>query len=211
MLAVSAVAGLCGSGVALGAPRPTVRTDRACYRVGQMVRLVGSGFAPLRTFDVAIDGVDFGRAGTDVSGGFATSLRPGGLPAGVAQSVEQLSASDGTASASTRFTLTRQTGARFLASSGNPNTLRAPFEVWGFAADGGVLPVYLHYVGPSGRSRMTSALGRTGGQCGFLRTPPRRVFPFAPARGAWTFQLDTKRSYSRNPGPPVARIRVTVG
>jgi hypothetical protein len=211
MLAVLAAAGASGATAALGATAPSVSSDRGCYLVGQVVHLVGAGFAHQRTYDVAIDGVDFGQARTDAGGDFATSLRPGGLGAGVAQAVERLTATDGTTSARATFTLTRRPGARFLAGAGNPNTLRAPFEVWGFALDGVSRPVYLHYLNPSGQPRMTALLGRAGGQCGFLHTPRRWVFPFAPRRGTWTLQLDTKRSYARDPGSPVARIRVLVG
>jgi len=185
-----------------------VSTNRGCYVVRQPVHLRGTGFAPDRSYDVAIDGVDFGQAATDPSGGFATQLLPGGLAAGVAQSVDRVDVTDGTVSASTRFTLTRPAGARFLATSGNPNTLRAPFEVWGFSLGGRRARVFLHYVDPSGNVRLTVPLGRTGGQCGYLLTRPRRVFPFTPSRGRWTFQIDTRRAYSPAPGGPVWRIPV---
>jgi hypothetical protein len=189
---------------------PSIRTDRACYLVGQRVRVTGTGFTAGRTFDVAIDGVDFGQSRTDATGAFSSSLVPGGLAAGVVQHVDHLDATDGTRGARTSFTLTRTAGARFLATSGNPNTLMAPFEVWGFALDGHRKRVFLHWVAPSGRVRETAALGRTRGQCGYLRTHRRRVFPFAPSLGSWTLQLDTRRRYVRHPSGPVARIRVRV-
>src|SRR5207248_1324784 len=99
----------------------------------------------------------------------------------VVQHVDHLNATDGTQSADTTFTLTRPAQARFLAKRGNPNTLRAPFQVWGFALDGRVRAVYVHYVSPSGAMRQTVKLGKTGGQCGYLRTRRVRVFPFAPS------------------------------
>jgi len=80
----------------------------------------------------------------------------------------------------------------------------------GFALDGVNRTVYLHYVSPSGRSRMTVTLGTSSGQCGYLLTQPERVFPFTPARGTWTFQYDTRPSYSPNPGAPVSRETVKV-
>jgi hypothetical protein len=97
-----------------------------------------------------------------------------------------------------------------VASSGNPHTLRAPFEVWGFAPDGSRRTVYLHYVSPSGHHRTTVTIGHTGGQCGYLLTRGRRVFPFGPTLGSWTLQLDARARYARNPGRPVARIRVQI-
>jgi hypothetical protein len=189
---------------------PAVHTDRGCYLVGQRVKLTGSGFAPDRTFDVAIDGVDFGQSRTDAGGAFASSLIPGGLGAGIAQHVDHLDATDGTTSARTAFTITRSVGARFLAASGNPNTLKAPFEVWGFALDGRRKTVHIHWLAPSGRLRASTTLGRTGGQCGYLRTRARRVFPVTPSLGTWTFQLDTHARFARHPSGPVARIRVRV-
>jgi hypothetical protein len=194
----------------LAAATPSLSTDHGCYLIGQPVALTGAGFAPGREFVVTIDWVYFGKSTTDAQGGFASSLRPGGLGAGVPQHVDHLVASDGAQTAAASFTLTRPAGARFLASSGNPRTLRAPFEVWGFALDGRSRPVYLHYVAPSGRPRQTVLLGNTGGQCGHLRTAARPVFPFTPSSGAWTFQLDTRSRYQRKPAGPVARIGVRI-
>ena len=193
------------------AAAPTLHTDRGCYVVGQPVKITGAGFASGRTFDLADDGVDFGQSTTDANGAFSVSFRPGGLAAGVAQHVGHLDASDGSSGADTIFTITRSAGARFLASGGNPHTLTAPFEVWGFALDGRRKHVYLHYVSPAGRSQLTVSLGRTGGQCGYLRTSRRRVFPFSPSLGAWVLQLDTARSFSRAPAGPVAKIAVRIG
>lgn len=205
---------LVGVAAAGAAPAPAaaaqLRVARSCYLPGQVVPLTGSGFAPNRQFDLADDGVDFGQSSTDGGGGFSVSFRPGGLPAGVAQHVEHLDATDGTASAQATFTLTRATGARFLATRGRLQTLRAPFEVWGFGLDGRTRPVYLHYVSPSGRAARTILLGRAGGQCGYLRTHTRSLFPFTASRGGWTLQLDARSGYTRVPGKPVTRIRVRV-
>ena len=109
-----------------------------------------------------------------------------------------------------RFTLTRPAGARFLATSGSGTSLKAPIEVWGFSLSGKRVRVYVHYVAPRGRARKTVAVGRTGGQCGYLRTSDRKVFPFSPSRGTWTFQIDTRSRYSRHPRGPVQRIKVAV-
>lgn len=187
-----------------------MRTDHRCYRVGQVVHLDGAGFSPDLLYEVTVDGVDFGQSTTNSTGGLSAHLIPGGLGAGVAQSVDQLEVSDGTSTAATSFTVTRQAGARFLATAGNPHTLRAPFEVWGFALDSRVRPVYLHYVSPPGHPRLTVALGHTGGACGYLLTPPVQVFPFSPSAGTWMLQLDSQEQYRRNPDGPVARIGVRI-
>jgi hypothetical protein len=202
---------LCGTGAAgARAAAPSVQTARGCYLVGQTVRFGGVGFAPNRTFDVALDGVDFGRATTDGAGAFQAHLAPGGLPAGVAQVIERLDVTDGSREASTAFTLTRPAGARFLAARGNPGTLRAPFQVWGFSLTGVGRTVYLHYVSPHGTLAATVRLGRTTGQCGYLLTSPKRIFPFTPSTGRWTLQVDTQPTYTPHPRGPIARISVRI-
>jgi hypothetical protein len=210
LIAIGAATPSFGAGIAVAAGA-SVRSNHSCYLVGEPVRLRGSGFAPARSYIVSIDGVYFGQSQTDTSGGFSAGLIPGGLDAGVAQQTYRLEASDGILNAQTVFTVTRRAGARFLATSGNPNSLRAPFQVWGFALNGPNRAVYLHYVSPSGTAQTTVNLGRTGGQCGYLQTPSRRVFPFTPSLGSWTLQVDTRHAYTSHPGGQVARIGVRIG
>jgi hypothetical protein len=209
-LALGVVVAGAGAGAAQASARPSIHADHGCYVVGQAVHLSGKGFAASRPFDLAVDGVDFGQTRTTGFGTFAVKVGLGGLN-GVAQHVELLSATDGSSEADTRVTLMAKAGARILASRGNVTTLRAPVEVWGFSPDGPPRSVYLHYVAPTGRLVRTDGLGRTGGQCGYLRTTSRRVFPFSPATGAWTLQIDTQRRYAPRPSGPAQRIRVTVG
>jgi hypothetical protein len=210
-IGASGAAGAAGAAGASGAGAARLSTDRGCYLVGQPVSIRGVGFAPARTFTVTVDGVFFGKSTTDSGGTFSTSLRPGGLGANVPQQAHHIEASDGTTTADTKFTVTRKPGARFLATTGNPNTLRSPFQVWGFSTAGAPLAVFLHYVSPSGGARQTVSLGNVGGQCGYLETKRLRVFPFKPSAGSWTLQVDTDRRYSRRPSGPVARIGVRIG
>ena len=126
------------------------------------------------------------------------------------QGVDQLDVTDGVRDAGSTFTVTRAPGARFLASRGNPRTLKAPFQVWGFSPSGVVLPLYLHYVAPNGKQKTSVKLGSAGGQCGYLLTRAIRVFPFAPSSGTWTLQVDTSSSYGPQPAGPSARIRVAI-
>jgi hypothetical protein len=200
----TATAGAATSGKA------TVKTDQGCYVVGNSVALYGSGFAHLRTYDVAVDGVDFGQAKTDADGGFATHFSPGGLGAGVVQNVHRVDATDGTSDAAATFTVTRQTGGRFEVGRGDPRRLRAPFQAWGFSMDGTARALYLHYVSPTGKARTSVSLGKTGGQCGYLVTRRIRMFPFSPSVGRWTLQVDTASAYSAKPTGPWTRIRVVI-
>jgi hypothetical protein len=198
---------------------PTLHTNQGCYLVRQPVAITGSGFAASRMYQVAVDGINLGTSTTDASGAFTASVIPGGLGANVVQEAHGLSATDGTAIAHTRVTVTRTTGARILAGTGTAATLHAPFQVWGFGLVHGKptatpgpaqLPVYVHYLSPRKRLKRTVALGTTAGQCGYLRTPARRVFPFIPSRGSWTLQVDSQSVYAAHPLGPVARIPVRV-
>ena len=205
---------------ALASSGPMLQTNHSCYLVGTPVSLSGSGFAPYRQYEVALDGVNFGVGTTDPSGGFTATLRPGGLGANVVQRVDTLRASDGVRAAARNFTLTRAPGARILAGTGSARSFRAPFQVWGFTL-GRVPPapydiahsrqsVFVHYLSPHRRVKTTVALGITGGQCGYLQTKPRRVFPFIPSRGKWTLQVDTIAHYLPRPPGPWTRIPVSV-
>ncbi len=216
LAAVSATTATGASSLAIAgsiaSSRPKISTDRGCYLGGARtrVKVSGSGFAATQSFDLTIDGIDFGQSTTNAAAAFVVAPGPGGLPAGIAQHVEQLEVSDGTLTARTSFTLTRPPGARLLATRGSAGTLRAPFEVWGFSLTGAHAELFLHYLSPAGSSRRTIALGRGGGQCGYLRTPALRVFPFTPSAGLWALQIDTHRAYSATPSGPIARIGVRV-
>ncbi len=209
-LALAGALAFGGNVGAAAASPPALHADRGCYLVGQRVHLTGARFAPRRQFDLALDGVDFGQSISDGVGAFKVTTVPGGLPAGVAQHVEHADASDGIIDASTAFTLTRPPGARFLATTGNLQTLRAPFQVWGFSRTGKRRPVYLHYVSPSHRVRDLVRLGNTSGQCGALHTRDVPLFPFSPAAGVWTLQIDTAPQYRAQAAGPVSRLRVRV-
>ena len=188
-----------------------VTVAQRCYRVGQKVKISGSGFLAGAPYDIAVDGVDFGQSVTDSGGAFATSLIPGGLGSGSAQIADTLSASDGAQTATAKFTVTRGTGALFGAGNGTSPRRLVPFEVWDFAPRGPEVAVYLHYVTPGGTARRTLKLGTTSGQCGLLISSLRDLFPFNPGKGTWTMQFDTAQTYSATPAGKVARLRVVVG
>lgn len=209
-MSASAASGGPSAQAAQAGTGPSVSTDRGCYVVGQTIQLSGVGFESGRTYVVTIDGVYLGSRTTDSTGSFTVPLRPGGLPAGAAQHLDNLEVTDGTTSAQTSFMLTRSPGVRITNVAGGPRSLTGRFLVWGFSRTGVSLPLYLHYVGPSGNVRKTVALGTARGQCGYLRTGRRRVFPFSVSPGAWTLQVDTRPSYARHPVGPRVRIRAVI-
>lgn len=186
----------------------SIHTSRTCYLVGQRVQLTGQGFLGSSEFDLSIDGVDFGQSTTSSHGGFRVSFGPGGLAAGQPQIVDHAIASDGQSSAGTTFTVTRSTGALVGSGSGSSLHRKVSFEAWDF---GGGQKLYVHYVSPKGTSVDTVLLGLAGGDCGFLPSRSRELFPFNPAAGKWTLQFDTRRQYSAHPHGHVARVTETVG
>jgi hypothetical protein len=72
--------------------------------------------------------------------------------------------------------------------------------------------LYVHYVKPNGRLRLTIRLGRPTGECGSLTTGRRQLFPFNGrlARGTWRFQFDKHRRYSRDAKAPKVRLKVPI-
>jgi hypothetical protein len=194
-------------GIAL-ASSASIQTSHKCYAVGQAVGLTGRGFLGSSEYDLSVDGIDFGQSVTNASGGFRVSFGPGGLAAGQAQIVDKAIASDGQSTASATFTVTRNTGALVGAGSGSSPHRTVPFEVWDF---GRGATIYVHWIGPNGVYVETASLGSDGGQCGYLKSRPRELFPFNAASGNWTLQFDTHRSYSKHPSGRSARITVSAG
>jgi hypothetical protein len=213
------VAAGCGAAAALAAAASvafasaSISTNRNCYVVGQRAQLSGSGFAPSTSYTVMVDGVLFDQhlRQTNSQGGFSIQLLPGGLPAGAAQHRDRVTVDDGTGgTASTSFTLTRRALALLTNTQQTSKGVTGRFKVWGFSLDGSARRVYLHYVGPSGHSHRTVALGTTHGVCGQLVSKRELFVPFSLSRGTWTLQVDTRRTYTRHPGGPSSRIRVQV-
>jgi hypothetical protein len=159
---------------------------------------------------VSIDGVYLGGRTTDSTGSFSVPIHPGGLPAGAAQHLDSLQVTDGTITAQTTFMLTRSAGVQITNTAGGASSLSGQFLIWGFSLTGVARPVYVHYLTPAGRVKKTVSLGTARGQCGYLRTARRRVFPFSVYPGTWTLQLDTLRSYARTAAAPRVRIRVVI-
>jgi hypothetical protein len=209
---------LAGAAPAAAAPA-TLTTDARCYAQGASLRMTATGLAPRAPLTVTLDGrqLSYGDGSTptaDDAGSFASSFATPALAAGAHEQRHVLVVSDGTQRPRARFTVSRPPGADFQPASGDPRTLRARFDAWGFAlgAAGGRarMPVWLHWVSPIGNVRRSAPLGRTGGACGTLTTQPRRVFPFAPETGRWLLVLDAHRRYRVHADGPRAKIPVTV-
>jgi hypothetical protein len=181
----------------------TVQTDLPCYLENRSVAVTGSGFAPGAPFSVLRDGQTIGGGTVAGDGTVTGSFASGALDAGIAEKAFDLTLTDGTNQAATKFSVSRFR-AEFAPSRGNPATLRVRFSVFGFGRQG--LPVYLHYLRPDGHSVRTVKLGATHSVCGGItRTRMRRLFPFRPGAGRWRLQFDTRKSYRKSAVPRIVR------
>jgi hypothetical protein len=202
---------------ATAAGAASLTTDARCYLQGAPLRIDATGLTPRAPLTVALDGqpLRYRNGATpvaDAGGSFASSFATPALAPGVPQRRHALVVSDGVHRPGAHFTVTRPTGADFQPATGDPRTLRARFDVWGFALGGGAphARVWLHWIGPAGKVRANALLGVAGGDCGALTSAPRRVFPFDPRPGRWVLVLDTHRRYRAQASGPRAKIPVHV-
>jgi hypothetical protein len=188
---------------------PAIHVDRPCYADPSLredrVHLSGSGFTPLTTYQVTLDGRELpggtGQVGATgaIDGSFAApdlSM----LGKGVGEHVYELGvhevrdpeADAPVISAGTQFGVSRL-------SRGNPSSLRVTYRMQGFSLGGRVTPsVYVHWIAPDGRLRRTARVGTALGPCGEIRASTRRrLFPFQPERGRWRLQFDTSRHFRK--------------
>lgn len=195
-----------GAGVqAAGAA--TVSTPERCYSSREPVDYVGTEFRPGARFTVLLAGrqVDTGRVSSfgDLAGDFKAPV-PDARPAG--ERTFTLTVTDGQRRATTRFRSTKF-GADYRPDRGNPATLRVRFYAFDFGAG---RTVYLHYIRPNRRHRLTIKLGPTGGPCGTMVSGLRRIFPFPAAPGSWRLQFDAVAKYDATPPRPFVRLIVPV-
>jgi hypothetical protein len=181
----------------------TVQTDLPCYLENRNVEVTGAGFDPGAGYTVLRDGQAIGNGTVPADGTVTGTFPSGALETGVAERGFDLTVTDGRNEAAARFKVSRFR-AEFAPSKGNPATLKVRFSVFGFGRS--ELPVYVHYLRPSGRSARTVRLGLTRGACGSIaRTRTRRLFPFRPSRGRWRLQFDTRKAYRADAVPRIVR------
>jgi hypothetical protein len=208
LAATAACAALALPAAALGA---TVATDRACYvdpiddaPATDQVLVSGTGFTPGGNVNVLLDGkiIDVRPAGADgtVSGRYPVPEPPRGGPTAYDRAYQLTLQQEGVL-AQTTFRAVNVFG-DFTVGSGEPRRMRTRFSAFGFSARRPATApqpiIYVHYVDPRGKVRRTLSLGRAQGPCGTIRrTALKRLFPFNPRNGDWTFQFDTQKKYVR--------------
>jgi len=207
--AVVALLAPLGAGApAAGAASPaTVSTPERCYSSREPVDYVGTEFRPRAKFTAYVAGrqVDTGTVSQfgDLAGDFKAPV-PDSRPAG--ERTFTLTVTDGQRRASTSFRSTKF-GADFRPDTGDPATLRVRFYAFDFGAR---RTIYLHYIRPNRRHRLTVKLGPTGGPCGTAVSARRRIFPFPAAPGNWRLQFDAVAKFDATPPRPFVRLVVPV-
>jgi hypothetical protein len=179
-----------------------VTTDRICYLTTPhtTVTVRGTGFPAQRPYTVALDGspLSGGAPTTDVNGAMQGAISPPALTDDEHERLFTIGVQTDDVSANTTFTVTRF-AADFSPMRNVSPVSRVRFSVYGFGIARPNQDVFLHYVDPNGKLRLTLRLGRAQGQCGSIpRTAKRRLFPFdAPRHGKWRLQFDLSKTYIR--------------
>jgi hypothetical protein len=182
----------------------------ACYRSvdsenREPVPVRGTGFTPGETVSVAIDGkvVEEGFADTDgvVAGEVPAPYQKGGeRPFTV--TLTEVRQPANSASASSRVTAF---ALRVKPRHTDEVMQRVRFIGRGFTHGPEVFAHYLR----KGKVRRTVSLGAPQGPCGRINVR-RRQFPFRPAVGRWTLQVDNQPDYSPEPVGGFTRWFITV-
>jgi hypothetical protein len=205
--AVALVASFATGAPAAGAATATVSTPESCYSSREPVDYAGTDFRPRAKYTVFVAGrqVDTGRVSQfgDLGGDFKAPVPSTGI---AGERTFTLTVTDGRRRASTRFRTTKF-GADFRPDTGDPATLRVKFYAFDFGAR---RTVYLHYVRPNRKVRLTLKIGATGGPCGTAVSTKRRIFPFPAAPGNWRLQFDTVAKFDATPPRPFVRLIVPV-
>lgn len=207
---LAAAAPLAPGFAAADAPVPAIRTALRCYLPGQEVRVTGSGFQPADRYSVMLDRTLLGTGLVRSDGTMAGRLSSGGVPAGMHQVIHRVVVADGALQAGIGFRTTAF-AASFAPATGDPRSLRVRYTVdgIGLSARAGAL-VWIHYVDPVGRLRLSTPIGRTRGVCGSLQSIRHRLFPLRVGRGAWQLQFDLHKRFGAASRPRIV-LKVAVG
>ncbi|MBJ7329509.1 MAG: hypothetical protein JHC95_06405 [Solirubrobacteraceae bacterium] len=193
---------LCAIGLVAVAPAAAdaaaLQLNRTCYLTGGVVGLSGSGYAPNTPVTISQNGAQIGTAQADALGSFQGSYAAPDVSEADRQTDISVTATDSAGTAATAGAKVSTFNADFSPSQGNPRTLKVNFKADGFNLLGGEpSTIYLHYVAPGGKHKITKRLGKAQGACGDLSTSKRKLFPFSAKRGTWRLQWDTRKSYKK--------------
>lgn len=211
-LALLAAATLAAPGLADAddAGGPAIHTSLPCYLPRQQVRVTGAGFHAADSYSVILDRTLLGTGLVRADGTISGRLSSGRVPPDRHRVIHRVVVADGALQAGVNFRTTAF-GASFSPATGDPRRLRVRFivDALGLSVPGGAV-VWVHWLDPFGKPRLSAAIGRTGGACGSLRSIRHRLFPLHVFRGHWQLQFDLKKNYSAATRPRTV-LRVAVG
>jgi hypothetical protein len=182
----------------------------ACYRsvdseTRESVPVRGTGFTPGETVTVAIDGKIVEQGFADTNGVVAGDVpapyqKDGERPFTI--TLTEVRQPANTASAASRVTAL---ALRIRPPHTDKVQQRVRFVGSGFTEG---TEVFAHYV-RKGKLRRSVSLGAPQGPCGRVNVR-RRQFPFKPAVGRWTLQVDNQPIYSAESLTPFVQLTITV-
>lgn len=184
----------------------TARLNHSCYLETQAVQFTAGGFAPDAPVVVSLAGRRLGATTANGNGVVGATFRAPKISS--KQQTKTLTITDGKNAATGRVVITKA-GADFSPSKGNPRTLRVRFSVFGLGPAFVLFhksphqTIYLHYIRPNGKLKLTVKIGKTSGPCGGFRTSRRRIIPFHAETGFYRLYFDARRSFSRKTVPQV--------
>jgi hypothetical protein len=180
----------------------TVSPQKRCYRAGESVNLLGTGFSPLGAATVTRDGSVIGELGTDANGAFHGVLRNLEQESGRrTKTYTATDATDPSLTASTQI-LVSAVRVRLRPASGAPGRVLT-ITARGFTT-GDTLWAHVRH----GKSTRNLEIGQLEGACRGLKIR-KRLLPRDAAFGIHKLQFDTFRRYS--PKRPVRdRYEITV-
>jgi hypothetical protein len=195
-----ATAGLAATAVAAqAAPSVGLAPARACQLSGQTVTMIGGGYTPNGSVDVAVDGVSLGQLPADPTGNIGGTITLGTLKGVKTHVVKTTDTANAALTAQTTFLgTTRQVTVKPKhARAGKKLKLRG----YGFVNHG---KAYMHVRGHG--LHIDSRVGKPKGACGTW-SAKRAIVPSTAAAGRYPVQFDQKKKYSKKTKP---RIRGTM-
>ncbi|HEX6582597.1 MAG TPA: hypothetical protein VF056_03270 [Thermoleophilaceae bacterium] len=177
---------------------------KACYRTGETVHFIGSGFTASGTANLSRDGVFTSSIPTDAAGQFDASLRLRQDTSSETRTYTATDANDPSLSASAPVTVTSW-GVRLSPGTGSVSR-RFRIRALGFTTGRTLWAHIVHR-----RSKRHIKIGRLTGACHNL-TDRRRLLSRNARFGRHRIQFDTFRRYKRDrPVKAVYTVRVVQG
>lgn len=187
---------LAGATPASASTAPSITFDRPCYQdngTATRAQFRADQLTPGARLPVSLDGQVFGEVPVKADGTVRATFAVPAHAQAEAESTHQLSLTDTDGTVVSQTFLASSVAASFSPTRGDPKTMKVRFT----AAGMNIVrrsTVYVHYVAPNGRNKLTVKLGKAKGACGHLVSSRRRLFPFTPRSGHWMLQVDTQQT-----------------